>query len=128
VFEELCREWVYAGAALEKLDFQPEEVGAYWGRRGGKGVQLDVVAASRREKRLLIGEAKWGQGRVSRKILTDLVARSQRMPQVSAGWSVEYALFAREGYTPAAQEAAGELGAHLMTLEEMERDFAALEG
>lgn len=127
VFEELCREWVYAAAALGELNFSPEIVGAYWGRRGGKGVQLDVVAANKREKRLLIGEAKWGQGRVSRKILTDLVSRSQRMPQVQAGWSVEYAVFAREGFTPATRDAARERGVHLIALEQMERDLAAFE-
>jgi AAA+ ATPase superfamily predicted ATPase len=128
VFEELCREWVYAAAALGKLDFHPEVVGAYWGQRGGKGVQLDVVAVSKREKRLLIGEAKWGAGRVGRKILTDLIARSQRMPQVSQGWAVEYVVFAREGFSAAAQTAARAGGVHLITLDEMERDLAALEG
>jgi len=41
VFEELCREWVWAAAALGEVEFQPEVVGAYWRRHRGKGVQLD---------------------------------------------------------------------------------------
>jgi hypothetical protein len=123
VFEELCREWVIAAAAASELEFHPEVVGSYWRRHRGAGVQLDVVAANKHEKRLFIGEAKWGTGLVSRKVLTDLVKRSQRMPQVAEGWAVDYALFAREGFSDATREAANEneMRAHLVTLPEMER-------
>ncbi len=121
VFEELCREWVIAAAAVNDLGFHPEVVGSYWRRHRGAGVQLDVVAASKREKRLFIGEAKWGTGLVSRKILTDLVQRSQRMPQVAEGWAVGYALFAREGFSDAVQKAARDMKARLILLPEIER-------
>jgi hypothetical protein len=60
-------------------------------------------------------------GSVSRRILTDLMQRSQRMPQVRAGWQVEYGLFAREEFTPAIQEEAGRIGARLVDLEELEQ-------
>lgn len=127
IFEELCREWVWAAAASGRLAFQPEEVGAYWGRYRGKGVQLDVVAANAREKRLFIGEAKWGTGDVSRRTLTDLVRRSRRMPQVAEGWQTEYALFAREGFTAATHEAAEEMEARLVSLADVEKALAAAE-
>jgi hypothetical protein len=84
-------------------------------------VQLDVVAANKREKRLFIGEAKWEAGVVSHKVLTDLVERSKRMPQVSEGWAVEYALFAREGFSDATRKTASEMGARLITCAEMEQ-------
>lgn len=121
VFEELCREWVLAAAAANDLGFHPEVIGSYWRRYRGAGVQLDVVAANKHEKRLFIGEAKWGTGLVSRKVLTDLVQRSQRMPQVAEGWTVDYALFAREGFSDATREAASEMGARLISLSEMEQ-------
>jgi hypothetical protein len=121
VFEELCREWVIAAAAMNDLGFQPEVVGSYWRRHRGAGVQLDVIAANKREKRLFIGESKWGTGLVSRRALTDLVQRSQRMPQVVEGWAVEYGLFAREGFSDATRKAADEIGARLIVLPEMER-------
>lgn len=119
VFEELCREWVGVQADQGTLGFTPEVVGAYWGRSRGKGVQLDVVAASRRDKQLFIAEAKWGTRPVSRRILTDLVKRSQRMPQVAQGWTVAYGLFARAGFTPATQ--AQQIGARLVDLDALER-------
>lgn len=85
VFEEVCREWFWAAAMAGKLDFVPEVVGAYWRRYRGKGVQLDVVAATPRERKLLIGEAKWGRDAMSRRVPTDLVQHSQHMPQVAEG-------------------------------------------
>lgn len=120
VFEDLCREWVRVEASRGNLGFTPEVVGAYWGRSRGQGVQLDVVAASRRDKQLFIAEAKWGTGAISRRILNDLLQRSGRMPQVKQGWGVQYALFAREGFTPATQEQARQIGAQLVHLDELE--------
>lgn len=120
VFEELCREWVWAAAMSGQLDFLPEVVGSYWRRYRGKGVQLDVVAAAPREKRLLIGEAKWGRKPLSRLVLTDLIQRSQRMPQVAEGWRIQYALFAREGFTDALQQQANSIDALLISLDHLE--------
>lgn len=120
VFEELCREWVWAAATSGQLDFLPEVIGSYWRRYRGKGVQLDVVAAAPREKRLLIGEAKWGRKPLSRNILTDLVERSQRMSQVAEGWQTQYVLFAREGFTDTMQEYANSIDALLISLDQIE--------
>ena len=121
VFEELCREWTLAAGVAGQLDFDPEVVGSYWGQHRGQGVQLDVVAANQRQKKLLIGEAKWGKETVNRSILTDLIRRSQRMPQVAEGWQVQYALFSRQGFTAATVETAREFGVRLITLDEMEK-------
>jgi hypothetical protein len=131
VFEELCREWVYAEVEQGTLGFVPEEIGSFWTQTRGQRqtVQLDVVAASRREKRLLVGECKWGAGSVARSLLTDLVERSKRMPEVTApGWQVQYVLFAREGFTNATRQAAKEIGARLVGLAQLETrlvEFAA---
>ncbi len=127
VFEDLCREWTLSAGALGKLDFEPELVGSYWRQQRGQGVQLDVVAANRREKKLLIGECKWGREPISRNILLDLIERSRRMPQVSEGWQAQYILFGREGFTPAARAAAQELGVRLVDLLELESTLASIE-
>lgn len=120
VFEELCREWVWAAAMAEQLPFVPELVGAYWRTYRGKGVQLDVVAAAPREKMLLIGEAKWGWDPLSRRVLTDLIQRSRRMPQVADGWQTHYTLFARSGFTDALHKEAAEQDALLISLAQLE--------
>ncbi len=120
VFEALCREWVWIAAMNGQLPFIPEFVGSYWRTYRGKGVQLDVVAALPREKKLFIGEAKWGRGTLSRRLLTDLIKRSQRMPQVAEAWSVQYALFARDGFTDALRQEANEMDTLLISLPELE--------
>ncbi len=125
VFEELCREWVFYEADRGHLGFLPEEVGSFWAQQRGHSVQLDVVAASRRSKRLLIGEAKWGDRPVPREVLTDLVKRSQRMPQVAEGWQTQYILFARAGFTDATRDAARALNARLVDLSELEQGLRA---
>jgi uncharacterized protein len=127
VFEELCREWTLAAGMTGQLSFEPDVVGSYWQQYRGQGVQLDVVAGNQRLKKLLIGEAKWGKDSVSRAILTDLIRRSQRMPQVAEGWQVQYALFSREGFTAAAAQLARELNVRLVTLDEMEQTFQKLQ-
>ena len=124
VFEELCREWVWAAAMAGELTFVPEVVGSYWSARRKQGVQLDVVAAAPREKKLFIGEAKWGRQLVGRSRLTDLVRRSQRMPQAAAGWETQYALFARSGFTDALQAEAEAAGARLISLENLEQTLS----
>ena len=120
VFEELCREWVRYEGDRGGLGFLPDQVGGFWSQRRKQAVQLDIVAASRRDKHLLIGEAKWGDKPVAHDVLTSLVDRSQRMPQVAQGWPTQYALFARAGFTQATQDLAHELNTRLINLDEME--------
>jgi hypothetical protein len=126
VFEDLCRDWVLIQAESGELGWLPEEYGAYWLRSRKQAVQLDVVAASSRQKRLLIGEAKWAEGPVGRAVLVDLIERSRRMPEVAAGWKVDYAAFARAGFTEAARTFARETELQLVTLDDVERAHVRL--
>lgn len=124
-FEELCREWVRVTAERDELGFLPEQVGAYWSQKRGVAVQLDIVAASRRAQRLWIGEAKWGAAPVGRDVVQDLVARSQRWALVAEGWRVQYGVFARVGFTPAAQAWAQEHEMTLVTLADIEAQLVS---
>lgn len=126
VFEDLCRDWALIEADRGSLGWLPEEYGSYWRQIKGEKVQLDVVAASRREKRLLVGEAKWGTGALGRNVLADLVARSQRMPEIAQGWTVDYVLFSRGGFADATRQHAAEIGTRLVTLAEVEAAHVAL--
>jgi len=55
VFEELCREWVYAAAETDRLPFLPQRVGGHWSATE----QIDVVAVNWDEAVVLYGECKW---------------------------------------------------------------------
>ena len=124
-FEELCREWVLAQAHSGELAFAPEDVGSHW----AADVQVDVAAISWREKAILLGECKWGTDHVGRALLRELI--EQKTPKVLAAlpdqgksWTVQYAFFARAGFTEAAQAEAKQHQVQLVDLEQLDRDLS----
>lgn len=108
-FEKLAQQWVTTQARAGKLPLSPESVGSHWSRR----VQVDVVAVNHQTRELLLGECKWGAGKVNRQVIRELV--EQKAPKVRQDlkdgddWTVYYAVFARSGFTEAA---AAELKEH----------------
>ncbi len=125
-FEELCRAWVLAQARANRLPFAVEEVGAHW----GGGVQVDVVAINWREKALLLGEAKWGTDMVGRDVVRELIERKtpkvlKALPDAGEGWTVQYAFFARAGFTGAARDEAESVDAQLVDMERLDGDLAS---
>lgn len=101
-FEKLAQQWVVAQARAGNLPFVPEAVGSHWSRR----VQVDVVAINHQNREILLGECKWGEGKVKRQVVRELI--EQKGPKVrqelSSGedWTFHYAVFARAGFTEAA--------------------------
>ena len=106
-FEKLAQQWVVvqarAGRPSERrLPFAPEAVGSHWSRR----VQVDMVAINHQSKEILLGECKWGEGKVKRQVVRELI--EQKGPKVRQelrggdDWTFHYAVFARAGFTEAA--------------------------
>jgi hypothetical protein len=116
-FEELARQWVVAQAHEGTLSFMPEIVGSHWDSR----VQVDVVALNWQSHDILIGECKWGDAAVNRKVARDLVERKtprllRQLPGEGEGWTIHYALFGRREFTDAARELMEEYGGRLVDL------------
>ena len=121
-FEELCREWVLRQAIRGALPFLPDRVGSHW----AKDAQVDVVAIRWDEKRILLGEAKWGTEPVRRKVLTELMSKASGVvPYKGEGWTVHYALFARAGFTDPTRDLADEQSVLLVDLDELGRGLEA---
>lgn len=119
-FEELCRTWVLFQAKSGNLPFKPDVVGSHW----STDAQIDVVAINWETKDILLGESKWGQGRVGRKVIRELMDKTEVVvPDRGQGWCVHYAFFAREGFSDAAVQEAGKVSAILLTLSEMESEL-----
>lgn len=118
VFEELCREWVLTQARQRLLSFSPALVGSHW----SADAQVDVVALNWRSKTILLGECKWGADRVGRDVILELV-RKAALVVPAADWRVEYAFFARAGFTAAAISEAANHGARLIDLLQLDRDL-----
>lgn len=119
-FEELCREWTLMQARAGKLPFSPDVVGSHW----ASDAQVDVVAVNWREKAILLGEAKWGAQPVGRAVVCELVQKSRLVvPGKEEDWDVHYALFARAGFTNAAQAEAARHDALLVDLPTLDREL-----
>ena len=108
-FEDLSRQWVVRQGMAGALPFRPEIVGAHWSHK----LQADVVAVDWPGRQLLLGECKWGDGRVDRQTVRDLIDGKgellRRELEDGDSWRFHYAVFSRGGLTPAA---AAELHAH----------------
>ena len=119
-FEELCRAWTLAAARRGALPIEPEVVGSHWSR----DAQVDVVAIDWKKREILLGEAKWGAGKVGREVIRELYDKAPRaVPGGGRAFRVHYIFFAREGFTEAARAEAARRGAMLRTLEEMEPEL-----
>jgi uncharacterized protein len=118
-FEELSRDWVDIMAEMGELSFLPERTGSFW----SKQAQVDVVAINWRTKDILLGECKWGQGAVERDVIQALVNKTAKVLPGDFPWRVQYAFFARHGFTPAAEALAQAHNARLVTLAAMEGDM-----
>ncbi|MEZ4730134.1 MAG: ATP-binding protein [Caldilineaceae bacterium] len=124
-FEEICRTWVLEQAITGRLPFIPDAVGRHW----APDCEIDVVAINWRERKILLGECKWGMNQVGVEVIRSLI--EDRAPRVLArlganAWQTTYAFFARTGFTTAAQERATAEGALLMNLQAIDTDLGRL--
>ena len=124
-FENVCREWAVHMSRRNALPFAPEAIGTHWSGE----VQVDLVAINWREKQVLLGECKWGGRAVPRKVVVELVEGKtpkllRELPEQGEGWRVHHVLFARIGFTSAAEREAEQVGAMLRALEQVEAELA----
>lgn len=124
-FEALCRQWVAEQGRAGRLRVTVDEVGSHWSR----AVQVDVVGVNWAERAILLGECKWGAGAVGRAVVRELLeAKSPRLlrelPEEGAGWQVEHLVFARAGFTRAAETEARAAGVRLVGLAELAADLS----
>jgi AAA+ ATPase superfamily predicted ATPase len=117
-FEEISRDWVRAMGKQRRLPVIPEVVGSHW----SKEEQLDVVAMSWRDRKMLVGECKWGLDRVGRDVVTELLEKAARV-RPDEKFRVSCAVFARSGFTEAARAEARAHEVILLDAETMERDL-----
>ena len=79
------------------------------------------MAINWKAKQILLGEAKWGEDKVEREVIRELIDKTPKVvPNVKEDWKIHYVFFAREGFTESAREEAKKYRALLLTLAEME--------
>ncbi len=121
-FEEICRTWVVEQAAAGHLPFVPDMVGRHW----SPDCEIDIVAIHWAERKILLGECKWGAHDVGVDVLRSLIEeRSARLlARLEGGnWETQFIFFARSGFTDAAQRLAETAGTRLLTLNQIDLDL-----
>ncbi|MCL4505204.1 MAG: ATP-binding protein [Chloroflexi bacterium] len=114
-FEEAARSYIARLAQKGRLSFLPERIGGWWDR----SAEIDVLAISRSEKAILAGECKWSVNPVGIDVLTDLKRKVQVLLRNGEIQKVQYALFARSGFTPALERRARDEGVQLYTVHQL---------
>jgi uncharacterized protein len=124
-FEEICRTWTLRQAAAGRLPFLPDAVGRHW----APDCEVDVVAVNWRQRQILLGECKWGAEPVGRSVVRTLI--EEKTPRVlvrlEGEWQTHYCLFARAGFTEAAQQEAVGAGARTVDLAQLDQDLQSKE-
>ena len=98
-WEELCREWTLRAGVRGQISMAPDQVGSVWTRKA----QVDVVGLNSMDKTIVLGECKWQNKSVGRRVLQDLIDKTGEIVPKQGRWQVYYLGFARQGWTDAAQ-------------------------
>jgi AAA+ ATPase superfamily predicted ATPase len=114
-FEEAARAYVANLAQMGRLDFLPERIGSWWDR----DAEIDVLAISQTEKAALVGECKWSIKPIGTNILVDLQQKARVLIKDYGIQKVQFALFARSGFTPALEDQARAEGIGLYTVDSL---------
>ncbi|PKN97697.1 MAG: hypothetical protein CVU43_17070 [Chloroflexi bacterium HGW-Chloroflexi-5] len=114
-FEEAAIAFTARLAQTGGLTFLPERIGGWWDR----DAEIDVLAINQTEKTALVGECKWSVSLVGTNILDDLKQKSQVLMNDYGIQKVQFALFARIGFTPALEEKARAEGIQLYTVDSL---------
>lgn len=114
-FEEAAQAYTARLARQGQLVFIPERIGGWWDR----DAEIDVLAISRIEKQVFVGECKWSINPVGINILADLKQKAQSLSREGEITQVHYALFSRSGFTPALEQQANDEGVLLVSVEQL---------
>ena len=118
-FEALCAEWLTERAKVGALPVAATVVSSWWGTNPGKRAQddIDVLAADRVSKRMLIGECKYCESFDETAEVEDLEGKRDLVRGYAA---TNFVLFTKHEVSEATQEKlAGRSEWQLVTLDEM---------
>ena len=91
-------------------------------------MQVDVVAINWQSREILLGECKWGQKKIGKTIVDDLVNRKREkvvldLTDSGEQWRFHFALFAQAPLTSGASQLVKENGVTVVDLVKLHRDL-----
>ena len=116
VFESICQSYMMSSSVLENAPFFYTTIGRWWGSHPSlkRQEEIDVCAMSKQD--ILLGECKWTNKLIDKKVLNDLILQSQLFKQKQR----HYYLFSKNGFTDAVlEEAQQNTNIHLITIDDI---------
>jgi hypothetical protein len=95
VFEHICREFVRKLNREDRLPFRANKVGRYWSGKRGSAVEIDVMAADKSAKNILLGECKFKNSEVTQGDYEKLVSKFTSAKSAK----IIYSLFSKSVFT-----------------------------
>ncbi|NPV86269.1 MAG: ATP-binding protein [Anaerolineae bacterium] len=114
-FEEAATTFTGHLAQAGELDFFPERIGGWWNR----DAEIDVLAINLSDKIALVGECKWTVHPVGTSVLDDLKQKVVVLTKDHEIKKVQFAIFARNGFTPDLEDRSEREGIHLFTVDSL---------
>lgn len=111
-FESVSLQFLKRLNRSDKLPFKAARFGAWWTRNE----EIDLVALNDNGTHVLVGECKWTRQRVGTNILKALKSKASTFMAQTDVQYIDYALFARSGFTDALQRTAQTEGVLLYPL------------
>lgn len=115
----LCHEWIWAAFILGQLEMDLQRTGAYWQKSARRSSFL-VGGVDQEGQKLIVGIAIWENETTKPNLVRQLAQKSQRLPQVRRGWTVQPVLFGRHPFSEAVKQMAQAYNVRLVTLAEVE--------
>ncbi len=114
-FEEAACTFTAHLAREGKLGFFPDRIGGWWNREA----EIDVLAVNLSQKTALIGECKWTIHPVGTSALEELAQKAQALKKDHEIENVQFAVFARSGFTPDMETRSANEGIWLFTVDSL---------
>lgn len=115
----LCHEWLWAADITGRLNLDLQRTGAYW-QKSTRRSSFPVGGVDQEGQKLIVGLTVWDNETVKPNLIRQLAQKSQRLPQVRRGWTVQPVLFGRKPFSKAVGQIASASNVQLVTLAEIE--------
>ncbi|MEE8736305.1 ATP-binding protein [Bifidobacterium subtile] len=97
-FEHICAMWLRRENMAERLPFRAGDIGRWWSKRD----EIDVIATSKTDERLIVGECKFQNKQLAVSVLRALQNKGTQLH----GTQQYYYLFSPNGFTAALERIA----------------------
>lgn len=119
IFEDVCRELLtlYLNRKIKGIDISFDGIGAWWDRNTN---EVDIVANSKKERKVYVGEVKWTSHPCGVDVLNSLIEKSRMIP---LSGTYHFILISKSGFTEECISKMNQINALHLDLKDVQRLF-----